>query len=231
LRVVTDEPIHVVVDHRRRVTAPNGVIVTRRVDFGAVVQSNRSPPRARVEEALVDVASDAGSVQEAIAVLADACQEGRTTVDRLRVTVARRGRVRRRPVLLAILGDVAHGALSVLERRYLVDVERAHALPRARRQRRFVTRAGVAFRDVDYSDFTTVVELDGRLVHDRSATAWPELLRDIETSVEGSVTVRLRWIHVLDPCRAAGAIARLLSSRGWRGSVRPCGPTCALHHA
>jgi hypothetical protein len=89
-----------------------------------------------------------------------------------------------------------------------------------------VTRGGVTFRDVEYRDFMTVVELDGRLAHDTSAAAWSDLVRDVETAVLGAVTVRVRWVHVLGPCRTAEALGRLLVSRGWLGTPRRCGPTC-----
>ena len=85
-------------------------------------------------------------------VLSDACQEGATTASRLRATLAARGRLPRRRLLLAILDDIANGTMSVLERRYLSEVERAHGLPTARRQVRAVTRWGVTYRDVEYPE-------------------------------------------------------------------------------
>ena len=88
LRTVSNEPIHVVVEHRRRVIAPAGVVLTRRVGFLDLVQANLSPPRLRIEDALLDVASEARTEREAVAVLADACQQGRTTADRLRQALA-----------------------------------------------------------------------------------------------------------------------------------------------
>ena len=86
----------------------------------------------------------------------------------------------------------------------------------------------MTFREVEYRELMTVVELDGRWAHDTSAAAWSDLLRDVETAVLGAVTVRLRWVHVLEPCRTAEALGRLLVSRGWQGSPSRCGPTCRL---
>jgi len=54
------EPIHVVVDASRRVVPPPGVVVTRRTDFDGRVQLHLSPPRVRLDEALLDVASVPG---------------------------------------------------------------------------------------------------------------------------------------------------------------------------
>ena len=124
------EPVHVVVGANRRVVPPPGVVVTRQTDFDGRVQLHLSPPRLRLDEALLDVASACPDEAGAVALLADACQEGATTAARLHATLSGRGRLPRRRLLLAILDDVAAGSMSVFERRYLRDVERSHGLPR-----------------------------------------------------------------------------------------------------
>ncbi|WP_052358287.1 hypothetical protein [Terrabacter tumescens] len=210
----------------RRVTPPGGVVVTRRTDFDGSVQLHLSPPRLRLDEALLDVASTAKREADAVALLADACQEGATTAARLHEALSGRVRLSRRRLLLPILADVATGSMSVFERRYLHDVERSHGLPVARRQVRVVTRDGVTFRDVEYSDFGVVVELDGRLAH-AGPRRWTDLERDVEAVVRGEATVRFGWLHVLEPCRAARVVGSLLRSRGWTGSLTDCGPDCA----
>ena len=220
------EPVHVVVAASRRVVPPSGVIVTRRTDFDGRVQLHLSPPRLRLDEALLDVASACWDEAGAVALLADACHEGATTAARLHATLSGRGRLPRRRLLLAILDDVAAGSMSVFERRYLRDVERSHGLPVARRQVRVVTRQGVTFRDVEYSDFRVVVELDGRLVHSGLRREWTDLERDVEAMVRGEATIRFGWGQVLEPCRGSRVVGRLLQSRGWTGDLRPCGPVC-----
>ena len=131
-----------------------------------VALMNLSPPRVRLEHAVVTVASEARSDDAAVAVLADACQRRRTTAWRLVDALHGRPRLARRGLLLEILEDVASGAYSALERRYLAGVERPHGLPTARRQRRVRPGRSVAYRDVEYRGLATVVELDGRLGHD-----------------------------------------------------------------
>lgn len=221
------EPIHVVVAARRRVTPPDGVVVKRRTDFDGSVQLHLSPPRLRLDEALLDVVSTTSSESDAVALLADACQEGATTAARLHAALSGRVRLPRRRLLLPILDDVATGSMSVFERRYLRDVERSHGLPIARRQVRVVTRGTVTFRDVEYSDFGVVIELDGRLAH-AGQRQWADLERDVEAALRGETTLRFGWLHVLDPCRAARALGWLLRSRGWEGSPTACGPDCAV---
>jgi hypothetical protein len=220
--------IHVAVDRDRHVKAPEGVVLVRRSGFDDLSQLHLSPPRLRLDETLIDVADGALHDSGAVAVLADACQQGRTTPDRLLAVVRARSRLRRRRLLVEVLGDVAVGVRSVLERRYLRDVERPHALPGGRRQRRVVTRRGPTYRDVEYREQRTVVALDGRLVHATAAARWLDLERDVDAAISGETTVRLGWAHVAQPCRTAAVLVRLLRSRGWCGDPRPCSPDCPV---
>ncbi len=218
--------IHVAVDQNRRVQQFEGVQIHRVTDLGEAVQPSRSLPRVRLERALVDVASAARDDAEAIAVLADACQAGRTTPARLALHLRGRRRLARRRFLLQVLEDVAAGAYSVLEHRYLTRVERPRGLPTAKRQRRVERGRSAAFRDVEYLATATVVELDGRLGHEWQRDRWRDLGRDVDSAVAGGLTVRLGWQQILDPCRTACLVARLLTARGWGGEVRGCSPTC-----
>ncbi len=94
-----------------------------------------------------------------------------------------------------------------------------------------MTRGGVTYRDVEYSDFATIAPLDGRLAHAGERRRWHDFDRDIESAISGQVTVRLGWGHVLEPCRTADQVGRLLRSRGWAGSPVPCRPRCPLEAA
>ncbi|WP_395657733.1 hypothetical protein [Nocardioides sp.] len=221
------EPIDVVVAAGRRVTPATGVRVTRSRDLSAISQPGARPPRVRLEHAVLVAASAAPTEDAAVAVLADACQEGRTTSQRLREALRRHPRMRRRRLLAAVLADVEDGALSALERRYLVRVERAHGLPRGTRQQRAVGTDGRStYPDVRYAAQRTIVELDGRLAHDRAAKGWADIDRDLEAAAAGDITVRVAWGQVLVPCRLAAAVARVLAHRGWTGALRPCAAGC-----
>ncbi len=229
LRPPDGADIEVAVHESRRVTPPKGVRVRRIADYDAIVQAHLSPPRVRVERAVLVVASSARTDGAAVAVVADACQSGVTTPARLAKRMDKLGRLRRRNLLAEILLDVSHGAFSALERRYLDQVERAHGLPRGVRQERVEGETGVLYRDVLYSEFDTAVELDGRLGHEWSADRWSDLDRDVAAAADGVLTVRLGWKQVLEPCRLAGSIARILRSRGWQGQPSGCSPTCPLN--
>ncbi|MGN6576055.1 MAG: hypothetical protein ACTHKG_10215 [Nocardioides sp.] len=219
-------PIHVAIDARRRQVERDGVSLHRVTALDERIQPSRLPPRVHFDEAVLQVASDAADEAAAVAVLADACQSRRTTAARLAASLGRRTRLPRRHFLAGVLVDVATGAYSILEHRYLTRVERPHGLPRGVRQRRVRPGRRVAFRDVEYLHFRTVVELDGRLGHELAADRWDDLDRDIDSAVAGDTTIRVGWRQVLDPCRLAGLVARLLSARGWTGELRSCGPDC-----
>jgi hypothetical protein len=210
----------------RRVRAVSGIQVTRCNDYDRIVQAHLSPPRLRVEAALLRVASGSKTEDGTVAVLADACQCGATTSGRLAAELDEMPSLSKRRLIAEILTDVAEGAMSPLERRYLRDVERAHALPRGRRQRPDRVAGSLVVRDVEYPSQATEVELDGRLGHDAAHDRWDDLDRDLGSVADGKLTVRLGWRQVLQPCRTAVAVGRILMMRGWSGPVGRCRAGC-----
>ena len=225
---VAGEPVELVVAGHRRVTAQPGIRVRRLAAFDSDVQHHLSPPRLRLEPATLQVAAAAPAEDDAVAVLTDVCQSHRTMPDRLLESLRGASRVRHRAVLETILDDVASGAFSALERRFLVRVERAHGLPTGTRQRRVTVGRRPYYRDVTYIGLHTLVELDGRMGHDRARDRWADLERDILSAQAGDLTVRVGWLQVLEAHRLAAALGALLRLRGWRGHPRPCGPVCLL---
>lgn len=137
-------------------------------------------------------------------------------------------RLKHRRFLLEVLEDVATGAYSVLEHRYLTRVERPHGLPTARRQRRVRPGRSAAYRDVEYTIIGLVVELDGQLGHELALDRWDDFDRDIASLVAGDTTVRVGWGQVLEPCRLAFSIARIMRALGWRGRPHPCRRGCPV---
>lgn len=220
-----DSIIHIAVDRQRRIRLPAGFRLHRRAGLADLVSWNTSPPRIRVEEALVDVASTAPNDFAAISMLADAIQARRTLPSRLRDTLDRRAWVHRRDFLAGVLADLEHGTCSVLEHGYLTKVERPHGLPVARRQIRD-SRRGPVIRDVAYVDFDQLVEIDGRLWHDSAAQRDADMDRDLDAAVDRMNTVRVGWGQVFDrPCDTAARVGGLLQARGWTGRPVTC-PGC-----
>ncbi|PVG80659.1 hypothetical protein DDE18_21905 [Nocardioides gansuensis] len=221
-----DATIHVMVEGRRTPRPTPGIIVERVRGAGTWTMTNRSPRVARLEFALLKVAADRDEAG-AVALLSDACQQGRTTAARLVTTLVGLPRLPGRAALLEILSDVASGARSVLERRYLVEVERAHGLPAGERQLRAAGEKAV-YRDVRYPGQHTIVELDGAFGHTDAEDRWCDLDRDLAAVLGEELTLRVGWGQVLDPCRLAALVAVILEKRGWQGCATPCGPDCPV---
>jgi hypothetical protein len=220
-----DSLIEVAVHRDRRVRMPTGYRLHRIAGLGSRVMWNTSPPRLRVEEALIDVAAAARDDFAAISVLSDAVQARRTVPARIRERLDRRPRVPRRDFLSGVLADLQHGTCSVLEHGYLTRVERPHGLPTANRQLRSSAN-GPVFRDVAYVDFDQLVEIDGRLWHDSAAARDADLDRDLVAAVDRLSTVRVGWGQVFDrPCATATRIGALLQAKGWQGRTTAC-PAC-----
>ena len=110
---------------------------------------------------------------------------------------------------------VGAGAHSLLELRYLRDVERPHGLPAAQRQARARLGSRNAYRDVLYEQFGVAVETDGAVAHPPEArwrdrerdnasarpAAWSRCAMDGRPSPSGPAGSRPRSA----PCCAAGA--------------------------
>ena len=218
-------PIHVAVDRRRTIVAPAGIVAHRLVDLGLKTQWNLSPPRLRVEQAVLDVAAESADDFQAISVLSAAVGSRRTTAERVLQALHERNRIARRAFLIRVLRDIAEGSCSVLEHGYLTRVERPHGLPVPERQVAASSR-GPIYRDVDYHRYGLVVELDGRACHDTTEGWDIDKDRDLDAAVDGRDTVRLGWGQVFArPCWTAPRIARLLQVRGWDGELVRC-PDC-----
>lgn len=189
---------------------------------------NTSPPRQRLEDAVLCVAADARDDLAAVGVLSQVCGERRTTPARLLTALDHRPRLRRRAWIASVLGDLAAGTTSVLEHGYLTRIERAHGLPRARWQERVVSASGTRYRDATY-DGRAVVELDGRAHHSSASQRDDDLQRDLELAAAGGATVRLGYGQVYGTtCATTVAVVRFLRSRGVRVTPHPCGSGCPV---
>jgi hypothetical protein len=220
----------VAVDEGRRVAAPSGVRLRRMSGLEDKVQWAAGPPRVLIEHAALDVAAEQlrrHDVAGAYATLAAACGSRETNAARLIATLDATLRITGRARLAAMLRDLAEGANSVLERGYLVGVERGHDLPRGTRQRRSDATGRRTFQDVRYERQGVIVELDGRTDHDNAAARDADAARDLaELVVSDDITVRLTYGQVFrDRCRTAAMIASLLRRRGWQGDLVRC-PHC-----
>ena len=200
---------HVSVPSQQHVKAVAGVWLHRR-HRSPVAAPSREPARTGAEDTVVDLTQTAKDVDTAVGWIAQACARRLTTPERLRTAFAARRRLHWRDALTAAVADVAAGCHSVLELRYLRDVERAARVADRHPATQTAAPRATTYSDVEYEPFGLVVELDGRAAHDSG----PDPRRDQAGAVRGRMTLRFGWTDVhRRSCRSAAAVAVLLLPR------------------
>ena len=224
--------IHISVAQPRHLRGLPGVRIYRSTWLARQTHPAKSPPRTRVAETVLDLVEHAGSVDDIVATVTRACRARLTSPDRIAAAADGRSRLKWRAELATVLADVSEGAQAVLERRYLVRVERAHGLPQGTRQ--YAIRRGLRteYKDVYYDDpFLVVVELDGPVGHSCDDDRRRDLGRDNADTLAGRIVLRYGPYDVSHrPCEVAAEVARALRNRGWRGLLRACGRDCSAVH-
>jgi hypothetical protein len=199
---------------------PHGATVRRRRDLDSQVDQLWWPWVTTAEDTILDLAETV-DVDEIFALLGRAFQRQRTTEDSIATRLAARSRHPRRALLQEVLGDVAGGAESAMEVRYLRDVERAHGLPRGTRQHASVP-GGAERHDVAYEAQRVLVELDGELGHEGRGARIRDGRRDRRGATTGWLTARAFWPDVLEACALAAEVGAILRTRGWSGQPHAC---------
>jgi very-short-patch-repair endonuclease len=220
--------IHVNVPAGRRPARQGirGVTVHRSRALAPEWQPPWQLPRTLVEDTVLDLISAARNFDDACGWISAAVGRRLTTPDLLAKAVAGRARMRWRTWITAALQDAADGVHSPLERRYVHGVERAHGLPRARRQARRRHGSGNKYLDNLYEQYDVCVELDGKAAHPAEGR-WRDTHRDNANLLQGTQTLRYGWPDVTAQCcRTAAEVAEVLRRRGWTGTLRRCGPAC-----
>jgi very-short-patch-repair endonuclease len=228
------ESIHVTIPSELRVRISAGeitaglpaIVVHRSARLDMARHPARTPPRTRVEETVLDLIELAPDFESAFTWLSATCGGRHVMPDQIRAAMTQRRKMRWRADVLEALADVANGVHSNLERRYYRDVERAHGLPKAKRQVRITQGGRSAYLDNLYVDFGVASELDGRAWHP-DGERWRDIHRDNFAARSGIVTLRYNWADVtVRPCQVATEVASVLRQHGWTGTLRACGPTC-----
>lgn len=207
-----------------------GVIVHRSRNVAVQPLPPWQLPRTPVADTVLDLAAASKTFDDAYSWLSRATGRRLATASLISEALAARERVRWRAQLAEALRDVDEGVMFALERRYARDVERAHGLPRARRQARRDHAAGVRYLDNYYERYLLCVELDGQSSHPPEQK-WRDIDRDNENFIRDDIhTLRFGLLDVTSRCCArAGDLATVLLRRGWDGAgLRGCGPGCPV---
>jgi very-short-patch-repair endonuclease len=229
---LVDKPsalIHVSVPAERRPGQRRkirGVIVHRSRCLVPEWQPPWQLPRTTIEDTVLDLVAAARTFNDAYGWIARAVGRRLTSPQSLSKALNARSRMRWRVWITAALADAADGVHSPLEHNYVHGVERAHGLPKARRQARRRHPDGTRYLDNLYEEYDLCVELDGVSAHPAEGR-WRDTHRDNANLAQGIVTLRYGWPDVTENrCRTAEEIAAVLRGRGWKGTRRRCGPAC-----
>jgi hypothetical protein len=220
--------IQVTIPQSRRVRPPQGMRIHRStVDYPRWRPLRGIPPHTFYADTIIDLVAAADNRDDAVAWISRGIARKLVTKSELTAAVAARGRLRWRDQLNEIIGTVAGGSHFPLEYRYGHDVERAHGLPAAVRQAKFVMPDGTrGFRDRCYEKYGLIVELDGAAYHPVEQRGRDQA-RDNEAAATTGATLRYGWADVAAaPCDTAGQVYRALRKRGYQGAIRACSPGC-----
>jgi hypothetical protein len=229
-----DDQIHVTVPaarHPARHQIITGLVIHRSTRIDKARHPALSPPRTRVEDTVLDLVEAARDFDEAFSWISRAVGRRRTTVPLLAAAAAARKKLRWRAEITEALADVADGVRSLLERRYVTGVERAHGLPAATRQakrRQPMNGLRTTYIDNLYEEFEVCVEVDGNAAHPADQR-WDDVRRDNANTARGTATLRFGWPEVTQHrCQSAILVGATLRERGWTGALRPCSPGCPV---
>jgi hypothetical protein len=217
--------IEVSIPEERQEVAVAGVRVRRSRLLPGKATTFEGWPITTAADTVLDLVAEMRSPHDVVALLTDACRTRHVGAEDILAAMARRKRQRHRQLVKDVLTDVVTGVQSILEHKYLVKVERAHGLPRGRRQVKTWVDGATIYEDVEYDEFSTVVELDGRLGHEGSGRH-RDRRRDNAGTVQQKATLRYGHADLMQPCEVAREVASVLGDRGWAGQLEACGPHC-----
>ena len=200
-----------------------GVIVHRSRAMNHIRIGSSLPRTSKVDTA-IDVAVSEPTAKSAFGTLVALATNGGIRLADLEARLEQRKPRRYNSAIADAMRLLADGVQSVLEFHYAVDVEKAHGLPKARRQGPVVVDGQTLYEDVVYSTPGTdlVVRLDGRATHTMRGIPFRDRRRDNAAEIAGKSSLVYGWEEVHgDACAVAGEVRYVLERSGWVGP-NPC---------
>ncbi len=224
---VADGPVHITVPYgTSAISHPPFVVVHRSRAYAHIVVERRPPLTSRADTA-IDMAVQESDARSARMTLTQLLVTGRVRPVTVERRLQERPPLRHRKALHAAVALVRSGVQSVLEERYVLDVEEAHSLPSGRRQGPFAVDGVTLFEDVVYDEVGVrlTVRLDGR-THLLNSVAFRDRRRDNAAELAGRARLIFGWRDLSsDPCGAAREVDAVLRRDGWPTAMKPC-PRC-----
>lgn len=225
--------IQVTIPARRRVRPREGMMIHRStVEYLRWRPQRGIPPHTFYADTIIDLVAAADNLDEVVAWISRGIVRKLVSPADLKAAAGERRRFRWGEQIGEVIDRVADGSHFPLEFRYDRDVARAHGLPAATRQAKFVKPDGTrGFRDRYYERYGLIVELDGSEFHPEERRGL-DRARDNEAAATVGVTLRYGWADInRTPCETAAQVHRALSKRGYQGTIRPCSATCRAFRA
>lgn len=220
-------PVHVTVPYTSSAVSQPGQVVVHRSRAIEHIRVVAAWPVTGRADTVIDLAVAEPTPQQATRRLTALVTAGRAGTLAIRRRLVERPPRRYRTALADALQLVEDGVQSALEELCAVDVERAHALPPARRQVPVVVDGRTLFEDAvyDHVGVPLTVRLDGRS-HLDPEVALRDRRRDNTAEVAGRSRLVFGWTEVSsDPCSAAAEVLAVLRRHGWHGQAQAC-PRC-----
>lgn len=174
----------------------------------------RSPRRTRPARSTIDAASWAPTDLAARAVVLAAFQQGLVSVRTIREALQRRGRCRRRALVIESMLDASGGIQSLPER----DFDRllsAAGLPRPTRQRAIRGKDGRHYLDVDWQGWRVAAEVHG-IPHMNVARWDADIVRANEVVIGGRRLLAFTSYAIRhDPDAVRDQLVRMFRASGW----------------
>jgi very-short-patch-repair endonuclease len=227
---IIDKPrsatIHVTVPLRRRPARKKpirGMVIHRSDQSQQQFLGPFNLPRTRIEDTVLDLVAASSTFDQAYTWITRAVSRKHVTVSLLRSALATRRRIRWREWLDDAFEDVHDGVDSPLERRYVRDVERAHGLPRSKRQARRQFGEKAHYRDNWYAEYRVVVEIDGPAYHQNERVQQDKARDNLNLAMDDVRTYRFGPVDVTERvCETAAMVATTLRRNGWHGVPSAC---------
>ncbi len=215
---IIEGPVEITVPYTFSAISQAPLVIVHRSRALPHIAAGTHPPRTRVTDTIVDLATAQRTPHLATNTIVDLLGWTRISVTAMQVCVAVRPPFRYRPAIRYGLALVGGGLMSALEVAYQERVEDEHGLPRGSRQSSVEVDGKTLWEDVTYDSHraAVTVRLDGRATHSMPGVAFRDRRRDNAAELAGRARLVYGWQDVRDsPCEVAAEVRAILVREGW----------------
>lgn len=226
---IIEGPVEITVPYTFSAISQEPLVIVHRSRALPHIAAGTNPPRTRVTDTILDLATAQRTPRQATNVIVDLLGRTRISVAAMEACVFVRPPFRYRPAIRYGLALVGGGLMSALEVEYKESVEDEHGLPQGSRQTPFEVNGKTLWEDVTYDaqGAAVTVRLDGRATHATPGVAFRDRRRDNAAELAGRARLVYGWQDVRDsPCEVAAEVRTILIREGWIPSNATKGTCC-----